>query len=545
MTKDLRKSYFIEGFSHTASYVLVDADGNETYATSYSTDAKYVRIDITHTNNKGIFYSFIEGDQIFICFDDITTYGPFPIEKQSGAYIYMKAFNFGSVIGGIRRTNFQIFRPAVIDDALYYEVGHSEDVSGGSFTAIQATVEGDAVKLDLGNTFSAYRYSEMNQRFDDTWNYSLGRTFIITEIGQVYKPNFFKCSSPFIQGINVNGLSEFNIGDEDSVSFESGEIQKLQPTHKQATDGDVILAICNSDTYSIYIGEARVSSGDSSFLVASPQVIGDVRKQNSGYGTIHPESTHEEDGYVYTYDKLARSYWRYATNGIFPISEYKMVDYFEDQSELNTVDDIVVTGYDPFYKLIFVTFKNADTTVKKTAAFSILKDRWVGFYNFAPDGYAVGSNKLYSIVGGNIYKHDNDSDTGFNNFYGVTYNSEITESFNDAPDKPKEWKVVQLQVSPNMYSFVNANQVVGTDVLKVDITNRHGQATDIRYNEFEVDENMVYGEIRGDANATGGVLNGDPIYSNTIQAKTTFSGGSYKQLVMAKAGCEISRGHNL
>jgi hypothetical protein len=81
--------------------------------------------------------------------------------------------------------------------------------------------------------------------------------------------------------------------------------------------------------------------------------------------------------------------------------------------------------------------------------------------------------------------------------------------------------------------------------LRVDVNNRHGQASNVLYNEFEVDENMIYGEIRGDLNATGGILNGDPIYSNTLQTRFTFSGGSYKQLLMMKAGCEPSRGHNL
>jgi hypothetical protein len=254
---------------------------------------------------------------------------------------------------------------------------------------------------------------------------------------------------------------------------------------------------------------------------------------------------HEEDGDVYFYDHLSRAYCRYSSNGIFPVSEYKAVDYFEDQSSSNSSSDMVVTGYDPFYKLIFVTFKNASVSYKKTIAFNPKKDRWGSFFDFAPDGYIIGSKKMYSVVNGSLYRHDDDSATGFNKFYGVTYDSIFENSFNDAPDAPKECRVIQLQLSPNFYSFSNANQVIAANALRVDVTNRHGQSTNILHNEFEVDENMVYAEIRGDINSTGGILSGDPIYSNTVQVKTTFAGGSYKQLVMLKAGFDASRGHKL
>lgn len=316
---------------------------------------------------------------------------------------------------------------------------------------------------------------------------------------------------------------------------------------REASDGDVLLAICNSDTYSVYMDEARLSTNDTSFIVKSTDVIGDIRKQQSGFGTLHPESVHEEDGYVYWYDHLQRAYVRYAKNGVFPISEYKVVDHFEDQAGLNSTSDIVVTGYDPFYKLIFVTFVNASTSTKKTIAFSITKERWVGFFDFAPDGYIVGSKKLYSVVDGSLYSHDNvNASTGFNNFYGTTYNSVIDLSFNDSPFSPKEWRVLQIQLSPNFYAFgAGAEQLLVTDSLEADISNRQGQATDIKYNEFDLDENMVYGEIRGDANATGGIVAGDPIYSNTMQCRLTFTGGSYKQILAVKAGCDPSRGHNL
>lgn len=546
MSKDLTKSYFIEasGVSTSNIFVIENSDGTETYQTNYTDSATYIRLNLQSPNSHGIYYSAKAGDYAIIVPNKagLIISNPLKVVKQVGRYVYVDAEDVGTTGDPFESMSYQIYTPAVSQDSLYWEVGEKRAVTGGTLDTTDYYLEGDAVSI-LSKSPTTIKSTQMNYYGNANWVQHSGKPFLRLDVGQVEKKTYFKCSSPFIANSDINGLSEFNIGDEGNVAFESGVIQKLQPTLKESVDGDVLLAICNSDTFSIYIDESRISSGDSSFLIASPNVIGDVRKQNSGYGTLHPESIHEEDGYVYGFDKLSRAYWRYATNGIFPISEYKMVDYFEDQSALNAEADAVVSGYDPFYKLIFVTFKNANSSSQKTAAFSILKERWVAWYDFAPDGYVIGSNKMYSVVNGSIYKHDNIST--FNSFYGTTYNSSITLSFNDGPDAPKEWKVIQVQGSPNMYSFVNANQVIGTDILKAEISNRHGQATDIRYNEFEVDENMVYGEIRGDANSTGGVLNGDPIYSNTMQCKLIFSGGTYKQILMAKAGCEISRGHNL
>ena len=374
------------------------------------------------------------------------------------------------------------------------------------------------------------------------WNTDIGRPFIQLTVGETQKESYFRHSGTFVAGTSLNFLSDFDAGDEGNIPIESGKIQKLQSTSKESTEGDVILAIASSDTFSVYIDESRLNTGRDSVMVGSTKVIGDVRKQKSGFGTLHPESVHEEDGYVYWYDKLSRSYCRYSSNGVFPISEYKMVNHFEKQSQLNTDANIVITGYDPFYKAIFVTFENAASSDRKTIAYSLVKERWISFYGFVPDSYVVGSDALYSIKDGGVYKHSDT--TNFNRFYGVDYNGVISCSFNESPELPKEWRAVALGVSPSFYQFSSGDQSVITNGLKVDISNMHGQATDIRHDEFEVDENMVYGEIMGDTN-TGTLLTGDQIYSNTMQSQITMIYGTYKYLIYAKAGFEISQGHQL
>jgi hypothetical protein len=554
VTDDLIKTFFLSGMVHNeteaadiplmSTYVIVDEDDVETYHPQvWQDENKYIRINIESLNRNGYYYSHKPGDQLIIT--DLFLGGwtsPLEIIKQVGSFIYVPAQNIGNLT--VSNSNrYQIFTPRTASTGAYYEIGHSEPIVSGAFDEDYSTWEGSSVHVAYSPVSPTSMIAQMSFHKDGTWNTDAGRISVVTELGQVYKKNFFKCSSPFISGINVNGLSEFNVGDEKSTSLEAGEIQKLQPTSKESTEGDIILAICNSDTFSVYIDETRVATGTTTFLVASANVIGDVRKQKSGYGTLHPESVHEEDGYVYMFDKLSRSFLRYATNGLFPISEYKMVDFFEAQAKLNAETDAVVCGYDPFYKLIFVTFTNAATERKRTLAFSPIKDRWTSWFDFAPDAYIVGSEKMYSIVGGNIYKHDNEE--LFNNFYGEQFNSEIDVSFNDSPDAPKEWRVIQVHSSPNLFSFEDGVQVVPVDTLKVDLSNRKGQAIDIFHWEMEVEEDLIYADIKCDMNSDGGPLDGVPMYSPTLQAKITFSGITYKQIFLVKVGFEPSKGHIL
>lgn len=694
VTNDLIKSEFYEFYvfqtvAINSIYVTVNpTTGVETYSWTFTGGSvNYVRLSMEIMNQAGIFYSIKDGDLIIVTNRTTgITYGPLKIRKIVGAYIYIDAIDMGNA------TSFydcQIYTPNAAAGVLYYEIMQKREIVGGVMDTTDYFYDGDCIARDIFQpTAAEVIMRQMRYKPNEgEWNRQFGKPFITSDVGQVTKSTFIRHSSTFIPGTGLNGLSEFSSGDEGNVPIDAVKIQKLQPTSKESTDGEVILAICNSDTYSIYVDEARISTNDSqSFLISSTNIIGDIRKQRSGFGTVNPESVFEDEGNVYWWDKLARSYVRYATNGIFPISEYKAVTYFEKQAELNDQDDLVITGYDPFYKLILVTFTNAEFSRRKTIGFSLHKERWISFYGFKPTGYIIGSNKLYSFSNSVIYSHDNVGN--FNTFYEaeekiaapdtdwvsllgswtfgadfiqvpfsiafaqkdayqtlnvpestttvpfnilttitgvwtgrldiqfflqsaaggvvsdtwqIQYTGNVTNdsktvdaltasiadgnklyvrmfftnfpsgsptvkielpvgdvayidnvqesklgiSFNDEPATPKEWKVIQVQSSPNFYSFTGGNQVVATDALRVDITNRQDQDTDIRYAEFEVDENMIYGEIRGDANSTGGVLDGDPIYSNTIQATLTFSAGTYKQIVMAKAGCEPSRGHNL
>jgi hypothetical protein len=416
----------------------------------YAATVQYLRLHMGRANQNGIYYAFKDGDMCIVSnTSDAVTTPPLKVRKVDGPYVYVDAFDMGNA--GAFSYGFQIYTPNKVDDQMFYEIARREvtvlptGIGDATYTTLDDPLDnyyydGDSIlKLLMG---TGYRMAQMRYKPNvGEWNLDYGKPYIKTKIGQVHKKTFVRFSSPFIAGTSVNGLSEFNSGDEGNIPVEAVEIQKLQPTSRDTSGGEVLLAICNSDSYSIYIDESRMSTNDGqSLVINSINVIGDIRKQSTGFGTLHPESVIEENGTVYWWDQYARSFVRYASNGIFPISEYKVVNHFEYQAEVNSSSDNVVCGYDPFYKMVVVTFENAETNTKKTIGFCEPLNRWVSFYDFAPEGYIIGSKKMYSILSGNLYSHDNVA--AFNNFYGVANNSKITLSFNDAPETPKEWRVI-------------------------------------------------------------------------------------------------------
>jgi hypothetical protein len=550
MSKDLVKNFFVNQVyaanTGTEHYVSVALDGTETYTLSYSNNIRYLRLYYDR-NKVGLGYSAKDGDFVMITNGTSgITYGPIKVMKQVGDYIYVEPVNIGSTAFVL---SYQVYTPAIDNEVLYFEIERFRINEDSTIDSTSHLFYGDCEQIVTWGT--SYLPQMRARPADGPWNLSIGKPYIKLDVGQTYKRNFIKYSSPFIGESNVNGLSEFNIGDEGKTAYDAGKIQKLVPTSKESTEGDVILAICASDTYSVYIDESRIGTGDGqSFLVSSPKIIGDIRKQKSGYGTINPESIIEYDGDVFWFDAISGAYVRYASNGIYPISDYKVSKYFRTKGQQYSQGGTtygpnfvfrgnVFSAYDPYYKMIFVCFSNQNEVI----GFSCEKERWLGFYSFDEiEGMVNASDHLYSINGGSIFKHDND--TEFNSFYSEIQDSSFTLSFNDNPEAMKEWKALEIEGSANFKQWSGGDQVIVGDALSAILYNRNGQQTNILANEFEVDEDCIYGEIKGDTNS-GTLINGDPIYSKTLQCKLTFSGGTYKQITSAKAGFEISRGHNL
>ncbi|MCL5460230.1 hypothetical protein M3M33_16455, partial [Loigolactobacillus coryniformis] len=80
----------------------------------------------------------------------------------------------------------------------------------------------------------------------------------------------------------------------------------------------------------LYLGEVQlVGSDKNAYLASSPNVIGTVNILKGNFGTVNPESVTEYRGNVYWLDANNGRYIQYSSNGLFPISNYKMTRFWK------------------------------------------------------------------------------------------------------------------------------------------------------------------------------------------------------------------------
>jgi hypothetical protein len=170
-------------------------------------------------------------------------------------------------------------------------------------------------------------------------------------MGQAQKNTNIVFSDPYIPQTLVNGLSSFSAANTKDIPDGCGPIRKLVYTSKiEGEQGAVMLAICENETVAIYIGETRVTTqtGDS-FIAASPGVLGTINVLKGSFGTLHRESVVEKDGHVFYLCIKRGKVIQYAANGLYPVSDYKMQNFFEQRCrdlESLTPDDLAAFGYE-------------------------------------------------------------------------------------------------------------------------------------------------------------------------------------------------------
>lgn len=117
-----------------------------------------------------------------------------------------------------------------------------------------------------------------------------------------------------------------------------------------------MLAICQAQTASIYIGEVQLlGSSGNAFVAQSAGVIGTINVLKGNYGTINPESVTEYRGNCFWVDASNGRVIQYSSNGLFPISQYGMSRFWKqvcDQYVRMTAAQIEALGSRPF---IFTT----------------------------------------------------------------------------------------------------------------------------------------------------------------------------------------------
>lgn len=180
---------------------------------------------------------------------------------------------------------------------------------------------------------------------------------------QIRRQTLARFSNSLFPDGTINGLSTFDAEDLEDLPKENGPITGFQMTE------NVLLSIHTLRTTSIYIDEAIITtaSGEDS-ITKSSSTVGATRTLRGRFGTIHPESIAEHKGNVYSWDVNKGEWLRYSVNGLFPISDYKMSNFFAGiAKEMLLLKDPskakVYSAYDSFHDQLIVSMPTVETLI--------------------------------------------------------------------------------------------------------------------------------------------------------------------------------------
>tara|TARA_Y100000592_G_C5481921_1_gene326160 strand:- start:5444 stop:13675 length:8232 start_codon:yes stop_codon:yes gene_type:complete len=299
-------------------------------------------------------------------------------------------------------------------------------------------VESDRI-LDDFNTDTVYRYTNVGK--------VSGFESSIQDLD--YKETRVSNSIIFSNLYNSKtgtGFNEFLLADDivKKVNSEYGSIQKLY-----ARMGDVVTFCENKVLRILSSGKDAIFNADGKQqLIASKNVLGQAVPYLGEYGiSTNPESFAAEEYRLYFADKNRGSICRLSRDGITPISEAGMKDWFNDHLKDARA---IIGSYDGKkneYNVVIHELTNPGSSKNVyNLGYKENVKGWTSFKSFIYESGVTLSNKYYTFKNGLSFLHHPDVLTQTHcNFYGTDNNSSITDIFNEVSSAVKLFKAVNYE----------------------------------------------------------------------------------------------------
>lgn len=263
-------------------------------------------------------------------------------------------------------------------------------------------------------------------------------------------------SGIFNDRTTVNELNQFPSGQSitRAVDINNGSIQKLHAEDTNLNifqENKVNRALIDKDAIFTAEGQPITASG--------ANVIGQITPYAGKYGIgTNPESFAYFGNRKYFADKKRGVVCRLSTDGITPISDAGMKDWFKDNLK---VCDTIYGAFDEQKKQYVITLEGtgidgglsassltatADITTYGTLAFDERAGGWVSFYTYKARHGVSLKNEFYTYHLSNLYRQ-HDEDTARGNFYDATYNdpSYVKFLFNMEPSSVKTFLTLDYE----------------------------------------------------------------------------------------------------
>ena len=320
---------------------------------------------------------------------------------------------------------------------IYYEASNSIDVANHSNTHV----------LDYHNCYSFANGVESNRIRDDFNQAFIKKGVIVSApLAEQYKQERRKNGLIYSQIYNstsgLNGTNQFIMADKitKDLNPEYGSIQKL---HARGTD---LLALCEDKVVKILANKDALFNADGNAnLTASSAVLGQaiIPPTFGEFGISKNPESFAVDGYrAYFTDKARGAVLRLSMNGITPISDYGMSDYFGDKLKTCTEAIGFFNSNQGVYGLTIKATSYDGVVTGETINFKEEVQGWTSFASYVPENGVSLNDDFYTFSDGHIYTHNNQVR---NNYYGVQYNSKIKVMFNEMPDVIKSFKTLNYE----------------------------------------------------------------------------------------------------
>ena len=335
---------------------------------------------------------------------------------------------------------------------------------------LQKNLYGSEHTLNWHNCYSFANGVESN-RSKDVYNASfMGNGVKVSSVFEEYakerRSHGLVYSGIYNSTSGINDLNQFSYAEKITKDINPiyGSIQKL---HSGWGQGGDLVALCEDRVLKILANKDALFNADGNSNVTSTNnVLGQAIPYSGEYGiSKNPESFASEAYRIYFTDKVRGTVMRLSMDGLTPISNHGMKDWFRENLKLG---DKLIGSYDDRKDEYNITIKG--DTIAKTVTFKEDVKGWVSFKSFIPENAISCANEYYTFKDGNIWKH-HDEFVNRNTFYNTSLlfpenffePSTLEVVFNEVPGSVKSFKTVNYEGSQAKVTSKDENGVTLMD----------------------------------------------------------------------------------
>jgi hypothetical protein len=426
---------------------------------------------------------------------------------------------------------FEVYDPSPnFDNRLYYEFGECYEIGNagesdryhkgndqiqttsqpakGTFKTGSAWFRLRTIPIDGGETTVNIQDASISDFYESKVDHTGRSNAENPDSKELNRETLYRWSAPIIRESAINGLSSFDALASRKLDESYGRLYKLQAVE------NVLLGWHKQRVVSVYVDEGLLTTLNATDTVTvDDSVVGGVRAMKGVMGTQNRESVYEYQGDVFAWDVNRGVVLRYSSNGLFPISNYKMNSHFLNLSKNilndNAQDKYVIGAFDPLNLEYVMGFEYNNQII----SFSQKDNRWKSFWRYKGENMSNTGLKLISFTDGALHIHEQNELRS--NFNGVQSNARIKLVTNDDPSKVKVFTAIHQESNEPWHS---PKLFVPPSNLAV-----NGMESRIPLSRVRPIEGVQYAEILRDINSPGftnedeALLNGRPLRGHVCE----------------------------